>query len=92
MYKKGMSLGAIPAAVIILLIIGVISGVGIKMNESLRGSDTTAYKYLAAQNATLGIMEISGNSQLLGLIIIMGAVITILLASFGGFMRGGGGL
>ena len=89
-YKKSMSLGAIPAAVIILLIIGLVAGVGVKMNNSLRGSTTTADKYLAAQNATLGIMEITSNMELLGLIIIMGAVITILLAAFGGFMRGGG--
>lgn len=88
--KKGLSLGMIPAAVLMLLIIGIVSAVGIKMNQSLRGTDTTAYKYLAAQNSSLGIMEITGNMQLLGLIIIMGAVITILLASFGGFMRGGG--
>lgn len=50
------------------------------------------YTANALRNSTQGLNEVSSNSQLLGLILIMGAVITILLGSFGTFMRGSGGL
>lgn len=86
---KGVTLGQAPAAILMLVIIGVVAVVGVSINDELRGSTTTANKYLAAQNSTLGIMEVTSNLELLGLIIIMGIVIAVLLASFGGFIRGG---
>lgn len=48
--------------------------------------------YYAAENSSLGLLEITDNMRLLGLIIIMGAVISILLASFGGLLNQSGGL
>ena len=92
MYKKGMSLGEIPSAVIILVIIGAIAGIGTSINQQMMGTSPSTHLNATLSNSSLVMLEITGNSQLLGLIIIMGAVITILLASFGGFMRGGGGL
>ena len=46
----------------------------------------------AMRNSTEGPMEITENLELLGLIIILGAVMAVLLMSFGGFMKSGGGL
>lgn len=90
--KKGFSLGEIPAAVIVLVIIGAMVGIGTSINTSMMGTSPSTHLNASLSNSSLGLLEVTANSQLLGLIIIMGAVITILLASFGGFMRGGGGL
>ena len=89
-FKKGFSMGDIPAAVIILVIIGTMAVIGTSINDSMVAADTNNHFTAALNNSSLGMLEITSNLQLLGLIIIMGAIITILLASFGGFMRGGG--
>ena len=91
MKKKSFSLGEIPSAVIILVIIGALAGIGTSINDSMLASTTDSTHFNATlNNASDGLLEITSNLELLGLIIIMGAVITILLMSFGGFMRGGG--
>lgn len=85
---KGMSLANGASAVVILVVVGVIAVVGVDMMESFE-ADQSANINNTAANVSLGVLEVTSNLELLGLIIIMGIVIAVLLASFGGFIRGG---
>ena len=91
--KKGLSLGAAPGAVMLLVMIALISVVGVKINTQLQsGYSAGNAVYDAAQNSTLGIAQITSNLTLVGIIVIMAIVIALLFAAFGGQMRGSGGL
>jgi len=91
--KKGLSLGAAPMAVLSIVFIALVAVVGVKINTQLQvGESATGSVYLAAQNSTLGIQQITSQLTLVGLIVIMSIVIGVLWTSFGGMFNRGGGI
>lgn len=99
--RKGIALGAAPAAILALVLIGLVVVVGVKVNTQLVNNElTTGYVYdnttsvpaLMAKNSTAGIQQISQNLTLIGLIIAMAIVIGILYGAFGGMFRGSEGV
>lgn len=88
---KGMALGEAPAAVLLLVLIGITAVVGQKIAAQLQvGEATTTNVYLAAANVSTGISQVTQQLTLVGLIVIMAIVIGVLFRAFGGMFRGGG--
>ena len=94
--KKGLSLGAAPAAVMLLIMIGLVAVVGLRILSAIPGQSPsdTGFTYVNSSigNATAGIQQITSNMTLIGIIVIMAIVIGLLFAAFGGSMGGSGGL
>ena len=81
--KKGIALGAAPAAILTLVLIGLVAVVGQKIMAQLQvGEGTTSDVYLAAANGSAGISEVTSQLTLVGLIIIMAIVIGLLFSAF----------
>jgi hypothetical protein len=92
--KKGLSLGAAPMAVLSIVFIALVAVVGVKINAQLQvGEASTSNVYLAIENSTSAIQQITSQLSLVGLILIMSIVIGTLWLSFGGlFASGRGGI
>ena len=91
--RKGMTLSAAPMAVLAIVFVALVAVVGVKINTQLQsGESSTSNVYLAAENSTAGINQITSQLTLVGLIVIMAVVIGVLWSSFGGVFRGGGGI
>lgn len=98
--RKGLALSAAPAAVLMLVFIGLLVVVGIKINNALLTDEyegnTTVMNwsrpaYYAAQNTTAGLNQIVSQLSLVGLIVVMAIVIGVLWTSFGGLSFGNAG-
>jgi hypothetical protein len=89
-FKKGMQLGEVPAAVLILIFVGLFAVIGNKIFERTQvgewtGNTTvnfTSAAYNAAGNSSLGITQIVSQLSLVGLIVVMAVVIGVLWSSF----------
>lgn len=91
--KKGLTLSAAPMAVMTIVLIAIVAVVGVKINAQLQSSETAGTStYLAIENSTAGIQQVTSQLSLIGLIVIMAVVIGVLWASFGGMFSRGGGL
>ena len=90
---KGLSLGSAPMAVLTIVFIALVAVVGVKINAQLQvGEATTSSAYLAVENSTAGIQQVTSQLSLVGLIVIMAIVIGVLWTSFGGMLNRGGGI
>ena len=82
-YKKGMSIGDAPGAVLLLVFIGLMAVVGQKiMSAMYTGTTSGDVVNLTLANASNGITQIASQLSLLGLIIVMSIVIGVLWSSF----------
>jgi hypothetical protein len=82
-FKKGMTLGDAPGAVMAIILIAITAVVGQKiMAQVVTGQTAGDTVYTAAGNASLGISQITSQLSLVGLIVIMAIVIGVLWSSF----------
>lgn len=90
--KFGLGLGQAPSAILLLVLVAITAVVGVKISTQLQtGEATTSSVYLAAENTTAGIQQLTSQMTLIGLIIAMAVVIGILFSSFGGLFGSSGG-
>lgn len=91
-FKKGLALGQAPAAVLLLVLIGITGVVGLKILTQLNvGEAVDSDVNLTITNATRGIDQVMSQMSLVGLIVAMAIVIGILFSAFGGFFGGRSG-
>lgn len=84
-----ISMGNLSQLVLLFVIIGIVAAVGLKVNSSMQASFTnTSAEYLAIQNATEGISNITAQLGLLGLIVIFSVIIFVVIRHLGGAMGG----
>jgi hypothetical protein len=90
--KKGLSLGAAPMAVLMLVFIGLVTVVGLKILTQVNvGEAAGSAVNTTIGNASAGLNQVVSQLSLVGLIVIMSIVIGVLWTSFGGMMSGQGG-
>ena len=82
-----MQLQNAPAAVLLLVVIGIVAAVGARITDDLatnigQGTYTQNVSYAAAQNATLGIGEFAGFLPIIGLVIAAAIVIGLVVMAF----------
>jgi hypothetical protein len=89
--RKGLSLGAAPGAILMLVLIAITAIVGQKVLTQLNVGQAagTAINQSVA-NASAGIAEVTSQLTLIGLILVMSIVIGVLFSSFN--FGGGGGV
>ena len=89
---KGIGLGQAPAAILMLVLIGLVAMVGEKISSQIISGETsnTTMAAQAAYNTSAGITQITQNLSLVGLILIMAIIIGVLWTSFGGMLGHGG--
>ena len=82
-FKKGMTLGGAPSAVLTLVFIGLMAVVGQKIMTNMNvGEAAGSVVNTTVSNASLGIAQITSQLSLVGLIVIMSIVIGVLWSSF----------
>jgi len=82
-----MQLQQAPAAILLLVVIGVATAVGASVTDQLannigQGTYTQNLSYGAAQNATLGLGEFASFLPIIGLIIAAAIVIGLVVMAF----------
>ena len=96
-----VELREVPAVVLLLVIVGTVAVVGMKISEQLANNEITSTQVyanltstpgLSAKNVTQGIMQVSQQLSLLGLVIIMAAVVFLLMRSFSSMFSQGGNI
>jgi hypothetical protein len=81
--KKGMLLGEVPGAVIMLVVVGLILTVGSIIGTDLRDDQSTgSYAYNASDNMLVGIDNVSGWQDTIGTVIGAAVVIGIVVGAF----------
>ena len=89
--SKGIALNQLPAVGMLLVLLGVVLGVGAYVNsqiQSTAGWASTSTQYLAVQNATQGIANLSSWMPIIAIVIAAGVVIAVLIGAFAFGRRG----
>ena len=76
-----MQLANAPAAVLLLVVIGIVASIGAKIVTDV-GSTMTGTALSVSQNATKGIGEFAGFLPIIGLVIAAAIVIGLVVAAF----------
>ena len=83
--SKGIALNQLPAVGMLLVLVGVVLGIGAYVNSQIQttaGWESTSIPYLAVQNATQGIANLSSWMPIIAIVIAAGVVIAVLIGAF----------
>jgi len=85
--RKGQALGTIQAGAISLVILGLTLTVGIKITSEVGTQINSSTASQGANDATQGLLELSGFAPIIGLVLAAAAVISLVSGSFGAATR-----
>lgn len=85
--RKGQALGTIQAGAISLVILGMTLTVGLKITSEVGTQINSSTASQGANDATQGILQLSGYLSIIGLVLAAAAVISLVAGSFGAGMR-----
>jgi len=81
--KKGVSLGALPGVVILLVVVAIMLSVGSNITENVRDSfSANGYAYNASNQGLEGMEQLASWQDTIGLVVAAGVIIGIVLGVF----------